>query len=133
MKKTIFTLFGVLLALGAWAAHPSLLLTAEGVAEMREARGKVPAFDAAMSRTLAGADAALAASIFHRCIPIKLFPSSGMLLVIMMVLIWSPQKLRLIRSWFSASVTLNGSSGILLISSSLILLPFVSRFSSRPG
>ena len=63
MKKTIFTLFGALFALGAWAAHPSLLLTAEGVAEMREARGKVPAFDAAMTRTLSGADAALAAEI----------------------------------------------------------------------
>ena len=63
MKKTIFTLFGALLALGAWAAHPSLMLTAEGVAEMREARGKVPAFDAAMTRTLSGADAALASEI----------------------------------------------------------------------
>ena len=30
---------------------------------MREARGKVPAFDAAMTRTLSGADAALAAEI----------------------------------------------------------------------
>ena len=50
-----------MMTLGAWAAHPSLLLTAEGVAEMREARGQVPTFDAAMTRTLSGADAALAA------------------------------------------------------------------------
>lgn len=63
MKKLLFTLFASMMTLGAWAAHPSLLLTAEGVAEMREARGQVPTFDAAMTRTLSGADAALAAEI----------------------------------------------------------------------
>ena len=51
------------LAVSGAAQHPSLLLTHEGVAEMRAARGTIPAFDAAMARTLAGADAALASEI----------------------------------------------------------------------
>ena len=56
--------FGALLTLGAWAGeHPSLMLTAQGVAEMRDDCGKVPAFDASMARTLAGADAAVASPI----------------------------------------------------------------------
>lgn len=64
MKRLLFMTFGALLTLGAWAGeHPSLMLTAQGVAEMRDDRGKVPAFDASMARTLAGADAAVASPI----------------------------------------------------------------------
>lgn len=44
-------------------SHPSLLLTKKGIIAMREARGKVPVFDASMARTLAGANAAVASEI----------------------------------------------------------------------
>lgn len=64
MKRLLIMTFGLMVAVGAWAGeHPSLMLTPEGVAEMRDDRGKVPAFDASMARTLAGADAALASPI----------------------------------------------------------------------
>ena len=43
--------------------HPSLLLTKNGVAEMRAARGTLASFDTSMERTLAGAFAALQSEI----------------------------------------------------------------------
>ncbi len=63
MKKILLlTLFSLAL-LPASAEHPSLMLTCRGVEAMRADRGKVPAFDASIARTLAGADAALAGPI----------------------------------------------------------------------
>lgn len=63
MKKILFiTLFSLSL-LTASAGHPSLMLTERGVEMMRADRGKVPAFDASIARTLAGADAALASPV----------------------------------------------------------------------
>lgn len=64
MKKLFLTFLFALPAFILTAGeHPSLLLTKKGVAAMREAHGKVPAFDAVMVRTLAGADAAVASEI----------------------------------------------------------------------
>ena len=64
MKKNLLALLAIGICAAASAAgHPSLLLTEKGVAEMREARGTIAAFDASMARTLAGADAALASEI----------------------------------------------------------------------
>ncbi len=63
MKKTLFLLLFALSVLPCAASHPSLMLTQRGVEAMRADRGKVPAFDASIARTLAGADAALAAPI----------------------------------------------------------------------
>lgn len=66
MKKTYsFCFFCILLwpVIGVSMSHPSLLLTKKGVIAMREARGKVPVFDASMARTLAGANAAVASEI----------------------------------------------------------------------
>lgn len=64
MKKILLTLaFALLLLPLAAADHPSLLLTRRGVEEMRARRGSVPAFDASIAKTLAGADAALAQPI----------------------------------------------------------------------
>lgn len=64
MKSIFYTVVFTLLTLALTAGeHPSLLLTKKGVAAMREARGQVPAFDAAIARTLAGADAAVASEI----------------------------------------------------------------------
>ncbi len=64
MKRIFYTVVFTLLTFALTAGeHPSLLLTKKGVAAMREARGQVPAFDAAIARTLAGADAAVASEI----------------------------------------------------------------------
>ncbi len=63
MKKTFFLLLFALSVLPCAASHPSLMLTQRGVEAMRADRGKVPAFDASIARTLAGADVALAAPI----------------------------------------------------------------------
>ncbi|WP_296007868.1 alginate lyase family protein [uncultured Alistipes sp.] len=63
MKKTLFLLLFALSVLPCAASHPSLMLTQRGVEAMRADRGKVPAFDASIARTLAGADVALAAPI----------------------------------------------------------------------
>ena len=63
MKKILFIALFSLALLPASAGHPSLMLTHGGVETMRADRGKVPAFDASITRTLAGADAALAAPI----------------------------------------------------------------------
>lgn len=64
MKKILLTLTLSLALLSAAAGeHPSLMLTCSGVAEMRADRGKVPAFDASIARTIAGADAVLAEAI----------------------------------------------------------------------
>ena len=63
MKRILFTLCALGFAVVAAAEHPSLLLTPQGVAEMRAAAGTIEAFDAAIARTLAGADAALASDI----------------------------------------------------------------------
>ncbi|MDE5691905.1 MAG: alginate lyase family protein, partial [Alistipes sp.] len=63
MKKILFIALFSLALLPASAGHPSLMLTHSGVETMRADRGKVPAFDASITRTLAGADAALAAPI----------------------------------------------------------------------
>ncbi len=63
MKKTLFLLLFALSVLPCAASHPSLMLTQRGVEAMRADRGKVPTFDASIARTLAGADAALAAPI----------------------------------------------------------------------
>lgn len=60
MKRLLFTLtLSLALLTAAAGEHPSLLLTRSGVEQMRADRGKVPAFDASIDRTLAGADAAL--------------------------------------------------------------------------
>ena len=54
MKRIFYTVVFTLLTFALTAGeHPSLLLTKKGVAAMREARGQVPAFDAAIARTLA--------------------------------------------------------------------------------
>ena len=63
MKKILFIALLSLALLPARAEHPSLMLTRRGAEAMRADRGKVPAFDASIARTLAGADAALAAPI----------------------------------------------------------------------
>lgn len=64
MKKLLFLTIALLGLVRAGAVeHPSLMLTKQGVEAMRAARGTVPAFDATIDRTLAGADAALAAPI----------------------------------------------------------------------
>ena len=63
MKKTLFLLFFVSAFLPCVASHPSLMLTQRGVEMMRADRGQVPAFDASIDRTLAGADAALASPV----------------------------------------------------------------------
>ena len=61
MKKFFATFLIVLFAAAATAQqHPSLLLTARGVEEIRAARGEVPAFDRSLEATLRGADEALA-------------------------------------------------------------------------
>lgn len=64
MKK-IFSILAALLFVSGAAAqqHPSLLLTPEGVAEIRAARGQVPAFDRSLAAALAGADKALSLPI----------------------------------------------------------------------
>lgn len=60
MKKILFTCAFALVTLGLAAGeHPSLMLTKKGVAAMRADRGEVPAFDASLARTLAGAEAAV--------------------------------------------------------------------------
>lgn len=64
MKKIVLTITLSLALLTAAAGdHPSLMLTRRGVELMRADRGKVPAFDASIDRTLAGADAALRSPI----------------------------------------------------------------------
>lgn len=64
MKKIVLTITLSLALLTAVAGdHPSLMLTRRGVELMRADRGKVPAFDASIDRTLAGADAALRSPI----------------------------------------------------------------------
>lgn len=64
MKKIHFLILALLLATGAAAQrHPSLLLTPEGVAEIRADRGRVPAFDRSLEATLKGADKALSLPI----------------------------------------------------------------------
>ncbi len=64
MKKIHFLFLALLLSTGALAQrHPSLLLTPEGVAEIRADRGTVPAFDRSLEATLAGADKALSLPI----------------------------------------------------------------------
>ncbi len=63
MKKLILTFAILLSATVATAQHPSLLLTARGVEEIRAARGTVPAFDRSLDATLRGADEALAQPI----------------------------------------------------------------------
>lgn len=64
MKKILFTLLMICLSAGAWAqGHPSLLLTRQGVEEMRAGRGTVPAFDRSLEATLKGADKALSLPI----------------------------------------------------------------------
>jgi len=63
MKKIFAIALFSFSLLTAWAGHPSLMLTQRGVEMMRADRGKTPAFDASIARTLAGADAALASPI----------------------------------------------------------------------
>lgn len=64
MKKLILTIaLSLALLPVVGSEHPSLMLTRRGVEEIRADRGKVPAFDASMARTLAGADAVLALPI----------------------------------------------------------------------
>lgn len=63
MKKILFLVLFTLSLFPASAGHPSLMLTERGVEMMRADRGQVPAFDASIARTLAGADAALASPI----------------------------------------------------------------------
>ena len=63
MKKILCIALLSLSLLTASAGHPSLMLTQRGVEMMRADRGKVPAFDASIARTLAGADAALASPV----------------------------------------------------------------------
>ena len=64
MKRIFYTVVFTLLTFALTAGeHPSLLLTKRGVAAMREALGQVPACYAAIGRTLAGADAAVASEI----------------------------------------------------------------------
>lgn len=64
MKKILFTLLTICLSAGAWAqGHPSLLLTRQGVEEIRAGRGTVPAFDRSLEATLKGADKALSLPI----------------------------------------------------------------------
>ena len=69
MKKILFIALLSLALLPARAEHPSLMLTRRGAEAMRADRGKVPAFDASIARTLAGADAALAAPIGTNGLP----------------------------------------------------------------
>ncbi len=65
--KRILTVLVVFCSLVATAAeHPILLLTKEGVKEMRAAMGTVPQFDASVEALFAEADAAVAKDI---CIP----------------------------------------------------------------
>lgn len=60
MKRTLFTCMLLLFVGSLWAQqHPSLLLTREGVAEIRANRGKVAAFDRSLEATFAGAEKAL--------------------------------------------------------------------------
>ncbi len=60
MKRNLLILLLLLVADGAWAhQHPSLLLTREGVAEIRANRGKVAAFDRSLEATFAAAEEAL--------------------------------------------------------------------------
>lgn len=60
MKRLLLTLtLSLALLTAAAGEHPSLMLTRSGVTQMRADRGKVPAFDASIDRTIAGADAAL--------------------------------------------------------------------------
>lgn len=63
MKKILFIALFSVAFLPAAASHPSLMLTQRGVEMMRADRGQVPAFDASIDRTLAGADAALASPV----------------------------------------------------------------------
>ncbi len=63
MKKILCIAFFSLSLFTASAGHPSLMLTQRGVEMMRADRGRVPAFDASIDRTLAGADAALASPV----------------------------------------------------------------------
>ncbi len=63
MKRFFATLLTVTFTAVAAAQHPSLLLTERGVAEIRAARGEVPAFDRSLEATLRGADDALAQPI----------------------------------------------------------------------
>ena len=63
MKKILCIALLSLSLLTASAGHPSLMLTQRGVEMMRADRGKVPAFDASIARTLAGADAALVSPV----------------------------------------------------------------------
>ena len=60
MKRTLFTCMLLCFIGSLWAQqHPSLLLTREGVAEIRANRGKVAAFDRSLEATFAGAEKAL--------------------------------------------------------------------------
>ncbi len=60
MKRNLLILLSVLVVGSAWAhQHPSLLLTREGVAEIRANRGKVAAFDRSLEATFAAAEEAL--------------------------------------------------------------------------
>lgn len=63
MKKILFLCAFAALTLTAAAGHPSLLLTRSGVEQMRAGRGSIPAFDAAIEKTIAGAEAALASPV----------------------------------------------------------------------
>lgn len=61
MKRFITVVSSLFLTVAAgWAAnHPVLLLTKEGVASIREGKGKAPLFDSSLSSLLEAADAAL--------------------------------------------------------------------------
>lgn len=64
MKRILFSLC-LIFSVGALFAqnHPSLLLTREGVEEIRRDRGTVPAFDRSLEATLSGAERALSLPI----------------------------------------------------------------------
>ncbi len=65
MKRLSFLLILLLAGIARLVAeeHPCLLLTPEGVAEIRRDRGSVPDFDRSLEATLAGADRALSLPI----------------------------------------------------------------------
>ncbi len=68
MKKLIVLFVAVSMAVSASAAdHPMLLLTRDGVKEMKASRGNVPAFDKSLDRLIAEADKALKREL---CLPV---------------------------------------------------------------
>jgi hypothetical protein len=70
MKRTIvitFALFSALIVYAGRVQHPCLLLTKDGVASIKEARGQVPIFDNSLKQLLDNADLTLERTI---CLPV---------------------------------------------------------------